>query len=91
MRSLGWAVFTTAGVAALLGFFGSVAKTVEVWRSPRTACVSNRNPGAEGFCARTVPVTGFAKVPWTYVGLGLALLLLAFCLFALRERLRTGS
>ena len=89
MRSLAPSVLTAAGVVALLGFFGSVAKTVEVWRSPQTACVSSGRPGVEGFCASTVPVTGLAKVPWTYLGLSLALLLLAVCLFTLRERIRT--
>jgi hypothetical protein len=91
MRSLAPPVLTAAGVLAVLGFFGSVAKAVEVWRSPLTACVRDGRPGAEGICASTVPVTGLAKVPWTYLGLALALLLLAVCLFTLRERIRTGS
>ena len=89
MRSLAPSALTAAGVVALLGFFGSVTKTVEVWRSPQTACVSTGRPGVEGFCASTVPVTGLAKVPWTYLGLSLALLLLAVFLFTLRERIRT--
>jgi hypothetical protein len=91
MRSLAPSVLTAAGVVALLGFFGSVAKTVEVWRAPQTQCVSEMRPGADGFCASTVPVTGLAKVPWAYLGLSLALLLLAVCLFTLRERIRTES
>lgn len=90
-RSFAGAVLTAAGVLALLGFVGSVAKTVEVWRSPQTACLSDRRPGADGFCTATVPVTGLAKVPWTYVGIGVGLLMLAICLFTLRERIRTGS
>jgi len=89
MRSLGWTALTVAGVLALLGFFGSVAKTVEVWRSPRTACVYEGRPGVDAYCARDVPVTGLAKVPWTYLGLSLGLLLLALCVFTLRERIRT--
>ena len=91
MRSLAPSVLTAAGVLAVLGFFGSVAKAVEVWRSPQTRCVFDGRPGVEGFCATTVPVTGLAKVPWTYLGLSLALLLLAVCLFTLRERVRTES
>jgi hypothetical protein len=91
MRSLGGPLLTTAGVIAVLGVFGSVAKTVEVWRSPQTACVSDGRRGIEGFCSSTVPVTGLAKVPWTYLGLSLALVLLAVCLFTLRERIRAGS
>jgi hypothetical protein len=91
MRSLGGAVLTAAGVAALLGFFGSIAKAVEVWRSPQTTCVFDHRPGAEGFCVSTVSVTGLAKVPWTYLGLGVALLVLAVCLFTLRERIRPES
>ena len=91
MRSFGQAVLTAAGVLAVLGFFGSVAKAVVEWTSPQTACVSDGRPGAEGFCASTVPVSGLAKVPWTYLGLGLALLLLAVCLFTLRERIQSGS
>jgi hypothetical protein len=91
MRSLGGAALTTAGVLALLGVAASVAKTVAVWRSPRTACVYIARPGADGFCASTVPVTGLAKVPWAFLGLSVALLLLAVCLFTLRERIRTES
>jgi hypothetical protein len=88
MRSFAGAVLTAAGVLAVLGFVGSVAKAVQVWRSPLTRCVYIARPGVEGYCASTVPVTGLAKVPWTYLGLGLALLLLAVCLFTLRERIR---
>ena len=88
MRSFAGSVLTAAGVAALIGFCGSVAKTVEVWRSPQTACVSDGRRGVEGFCSSTVPVTGLAKVPWTYLGLSLALILLALFLFTLRERIR---
>ena len=91
VRSLGGSALTAAGVLALLGFFGSVAKAVDVWRSPQTECVSDGRPGVEGFCSATVPVTGLAKVPWTYVGLSLGLLLLAVFLFTLRERIRTES
>lgn len=89
MRSLAPSVLTAAGVCALLGFFGSVAKAVEMWRTPQTRCVYNSSPGAEGFCSMTVPVTGLAKVPWAYAGLSLTLLLLAVFLFTLRERIRT--
>jgi hypothetical protein len=88
MRSFAGALLTTAGVLAVLGLAGSVAKAVEVWRSPHTRCVYIARPGVDGICASTVPVTGLAKVPWTYLGLGLALLLLAVCLFTLRERIR---
>jgi hypothetical protein len=91
MRSVAPAVLTVAGVLALLGFFGSVAKAVEVWRTPQTTCVFDRRPGAEGFCMSTVPVSGLAKVPWTYLGLSVALLLLAVCLFTVRERIRPPS
>ena len=91
MRSFGGPVLTTAGVLALLGFFGSVARTVQVWRSPQTRCVPDMRPGVESFCASSVPVTGLAKVPWAYLGLSLGLLLLAVCLFTLRERIRTES
>jgi hypothetical protein len=91
MRSLAPAVLTTAGVLALLGLAGSVAKAVEVWRSPQTRCVYIARPGVEGYCASSVPVTGLAKVPWMYLGLALALLLLAVCLFTLRERIRPAS
>ncbi len=91
MRSLGRAVLYAAGVLAVLGFAGSVAKTVVAWTSTQTACVSDRRPGADGFCEATVRVSGLAKVPWTYLGLSLALLLLAVCLFTLHERVRTGS
>ena len=91
MRSLAPSLLTAAGVLAVIGFFGSVAKAVEVWRSPQTRCVFDARPGIEGFCATTVPVTGLAKVPWSYLGLSLALLLLAVCVFTLRERIRTES
>ncbi len=91
MRSLAPSVLTATGVVALLGFFGSVAKTVEVWRSPQTRCVTTVRPGVDAFCTSTVPVTGLAKVPWTYLGLSLALLLLAVFLFTLRERIRTDG
>ena len=91
MRSLGGSVLTAAGALAVLGFFGSVAKAVVVWRSPQTACVSDGRSGVEGFCSATVPVTGLAKVPWTYLGLSVSLLLLAVFLFTLRERVRTES
>ena len=91
MRSLGPSALTVAGVLALLGFFGSVAKAVQAWRSPHTTCVFDRRPGAEGFCMSTVRVSGLARVPWTYLGLSLALLLLAVVLFTLRERNQTGS
>jgi len=91
MRSLGASALTAAGVAALIGVFGSVAKAVEVWRSPQTRCIAGRGTGADRFCSASVPVTGLAKVPWTYLGLALALLLLAVCIFTLRERLRTES
>jgi hypothetical protein len=84
-------ILTFLGVLAVLGFAGSVAKTVEVWRSPQTKCVYIARPGADAFCATTVPVTGLAKVPWTYLGLSVGLLLLAVCLFTLRERIRTRS
>jgi hypothetical protein len=89
MRSLAASLFTAAGVLAVLGFAGSVAKTVQVWRTPETTCVRDMRPGAEGFCLSTVPVSGLAKVPWTYLGLSVALLLLAVCIFTLRERIRT--
>jgi hypothetical protein len=88
---LGGSLLTVAGVVALLGFFGSVAKTVQVWRSPQTRCVPDLRPGVESFCGSSVPVTGLAKVPWTYLGVSVALLVLAVCLFTLRERIRTGS
>jgi len=88
MRPFAGALLTTAGVVAILGFFGSAAKTVEVWRSPRTTCVYEGRPGIDAFCNRDVPVTGLAKVPWTYLGLSLALVLLAVFLFTLRERIR---
>lgn len=88
MRSVVPSVLTAAGVVTLLGFFGSVAKTVEVWRTPQTRCVVDGRPGVEGICARTVPVTGLAKVPWAYLGLGVGLLLLAVCIFTLRERIQ---
>jgi hypothetical protein len=88
VRSFVGALLTTAGVVAVLGLFGSVAKTVEVWRSPETTCVYEGRPGFDAFCARDVPVTGLAKVPWTYLGLSLALVLLAIALFTLRERIR---
>ena len=91
MRSFAGALLTTAGVLAVLGFFGGVAKTVEVWRSPQTRCVYEGRPGIDAYCARDVPVTGLAKVPWTYLGLSVALLLLAVCLFTLRERIHARS
>ena len=91
MRSFGPAVLTAAGALAVLGFFGSVAKAVVAWRTPQTRCVSDGRQGVEGICASTVPVSGLSKVPWTYLGLGLALLLLAVCIFTLRERIRAGS
>jgi hypothetical protein len=89
MRSFAPSLLTAAGVVTLLGFFGSVAKTVEVWRSPQTKCVYNASPGADGFCAMSVSVTGFAKVPWAYLGLSVGLLLLAVCIFTLRERIQS--
>ena len=85
MRSFVPSLLTAAGVCTLLGFFASVAKTVEVWRSPQTQCVYNAAPGVEGFCAMSVSVTGLAKVPWAYLGLSVGLLLLAVCIFTLRE------
>lgn len=91
MRSLAPSVLTAAGVCALLGFFGSVAKAVEVWRTPQTRCVYIARPGADGFCSMSVPVTGLAKVPWGYVGLSVGLLVLAVCLFTLRERIRARA
>jgi hypothetical protein len=91
MRSLTLALLTTAGVLAVLGFIGSAAKAVDVWRSPQTRCVYEGRPGIDAYCARDVPVTGLAKVPWSYLGLSVALLLLAVCLFTLRERIRTES
>jgi hypothetical protein len=91
MRSMAPSVLTAAGVVALFGFFGSVAKAVKVWTSPQTKCVSDGRQGIEGFCSSTVPVSGLEKVPWGYLGLSLALLLLALCLFTLRERIRASG
>ncbi len=91
MRSIAPSVLTVAGVVAVLGFFGSVAKAVEVWRSPQTRCVRDLTPSVDRFCGSTVPVTGLAKVPWGYLGLSVGLLLLAVCLFTARERIRTRS
>ena len=88
VRAFVGSLLTAGGVVAVLGLFGSVAKTVEVWRSPQTACVYIARPGPDGYCASSVPVTGLAKVPWAYLGLSLALLLLAVFLFTLRERIR---
>jgi hypothetical protein len=91
MRSLAPSVLTTAGVLAVLGFIGSAAKAVEVWRSPQTTCVYEGGLGIDAYCARDVAVTGLAKVPWAYLSLSVGLLLLAVCLFTLRERIRTES
>jgi hypothetical protein len=91
MRSFAGAVLTAAGALAVLGFLGSVAKAVEEWRTPQTRCVYIATPGAEGFCASNVPVTGLAKVPWPYLGLSVTLLLLAVCAFTLREQIRARS
>jgi hypothetical protein len=91
MRSLGRAVLTLAAVLALLGVAGSVTKAVRVWTSPQTRCVSDSRPGADGFCEATVPVSWLAKTPWTYLGLSVALFLLAVFLFSLRDRIRTES
>ncbi|HEY2355175.1 MAG TPA: hypothetical protein VGH79_09795 [Gaiellaceae bacterium] len=91
MRSVGRTALTIAGVLALLACAGAVVKGVDAWTSPQTRCVTEQRPGADAFCARTVPVSGLAKVPWTYVGVALALLLLAVCLFTLRERVRAES
>jgi hypothetical protein len=88
VRSLAPPALTAAGVVAVLGFLGSVAKAVEVWRTPQTRCVFDGRPGIEGICATTVPVTGLAKVPWAYLGLGVGLFLLAVCIFTLRERIQ---
>jgi hypothetical protein len=88
MRSFAASVLTAAGVLAILGFFGGVAKTVEVWRTPQTTCVYEGGTRPDSYCARDVAVTGLAKVPWTYLGLSVALLLLALCVFTLRERIQ---
>ena len=87
MRVTARVVVTVAGVLVVLACLGSVGSAIAEWTSTQTC----GGTGRDHFCVTTGPGSGLSHGPWTYMGVGLALLLLAVCLFTLRERIRTRS
>ena len=90
MRSAARVALTFAGVLVILACLGSVASAIVAWTS--TQCYpEGQTRGNGSICVRTGHAAGLTHSPWTYLGLGLALFLLAVCVFTVRERIRTGS
>jgi hypothetical protein len=73
-----------------MGCLGSVAAAVVLWAST-PECYPLSEPSGRIVCTRTGAASDLSQGPWTYLGLSVALLLLAVFLFTLREQIRARS
>jgi hypothetical protein len=74
-------VIGLAGVLATVAGLANLAGAVAVWASSPTCFPAQ--PGGHVVCLRTGPASGLPSSPWTYLAIGLGLLMLGGCLFGL--------
>jgi hypothetical protein len=85
MRVIVRVALTFAGVLVILGCLAAVAGAIAGWTATQVCGGTVR----DHFCVTTGPASDLSAGPWWYVGLAVALFLLAVCVFTVRERLRT--